>query len=372
MRVLNYTLICLTLVAGFSQTVVAQTAPLDEKQKAVLLFDIRLDRLQESELAKSMGIKEMMQKSGASAEIDPSKAVRVFGMVSAPESVQALQQIQAGGTEIPVEFFLKIKFANDGALKEVMHWVKTESHEFTKVGKTYYRPKDEEAPKNLCLGQVDGTSLVLGTDAFVLLPDEKEAFSEGLKSAWDTVAESEDSIRIVVDMVGAKALIDEAIEMGKEGAPPMAVGFMELVPTMNDLRITMDLSGGNLFTLGSTCKDSECATNLNRSLDSIFGWAERAGRAQLDQMKESPGRQGLVAVADEILESLKPNLVGNSVNLTIPKPEGLEAAFNEAVAPQAQFIAYMGVTELTRWLEAMFRVFEQRDRFDGFNPTPNP
>jgi hypothetical protein len=330
MRVLNYMLICLMLVAGLSQSALAQTAPLDEKQKAVLLFDVRLDRLQESELAKSMGMKEMMQQSGASAEIDFSKAVRIFGMVSAPESVQALQQMQAGGTEMPVEFSMKVQFANEGALNDVLNKAKTESTEFTKGGKTYYRPKDEKAPKNICMGQMDETSLVLGTDAFVFLPDQKAAFSEGLKSSWGTVAKNEDSIRIVVDMVGAKALIDEAIEMGKEGAPPMAVGFMELVPTMNDLRITMDLSGGNLFTLGSTCKDSECATNLNDALDSIFGMAKMAGQAQLGQMKEAPGLEGLVDVADQILKALKPNLDGNSVTVTIPKPEGFEAAVQQA------------------------------------------
>lgn len=329
MRVLNYMMIGLALLVGMGQPVSAQTAPLDEKQQAVILFDVRLDRLQESDLAKSMGLKEQMAQNSGNSEIDFSKAVRIFGMVSAPESIEDIQQMQAGGgEEMPMEFAMRVQFADEAAMDEVMNKMKAEGTEFTNGGKTYYRPDDENAPKNVCAGQIDSTTMVMGTENYVTLKDFKSAFSKGVQTAWSNVSKTEDTIRIVIDLAGSKNLVDDLLEMGKD-APPPAKAFLDLVPGMNDLRITMDFSGGHLFTLGSTCKDSECATNLNDALDSIFGMAKLTGEAQLGQMKQM-GMDQVANVASQVLKSLKPKLDGSSVTVTVPKPDGFEDAIQQA------------------------------------------
>lgn len=328
MHVMKYMMICVALLAGMGQALFAQTAPLEDKQKAVVLFDVRLDRLQESELGKATGLKEKMEQGSSNAEINFSKAVRVFGMISAPESIEQIQQMQAsGGQEFPMEFAMRVQFADEGALNDVLNKMKTESTEFTQDGKTYYRPKDEKTGK-MCAGQVDSTTMVLGTQNYVTLPDLKSAFSDGVKSSWGNVAKKDDTIRVVVDLAGSKEFVDQLLEMGK-GAPPMAQAFLELVPGMNDLRITMDFSGGDLFSLGSNCKDSESANNLKDALDSIFGIAKMGAEANLKPMKDM-GMAQVADVASEIMDSLKPAVDGNSVTVNVPKPSGFEDAVQMA------------------------------------------
>jgi hypothetical protein len=325
---MKYMMICVALLAGMGQALFAQTAPLEDKQKAVVLFDVRLDRLQESELGKATGLKEKMEQGSSNAEINFSKAVRVFGMISAPESIEQIQQMQAsGGQEFPMEFAMRVQFADEGALNDVLNKMKTESTEFTQDGKTYYRPKDEKTGK-MCAGQVDSTTMVLGTQNYVTLPDLKSAFSDGVKSSWGNVAKKDDTIRVVVDLAGSKEFVDQLLEMGK-GAPPMAQAFLELVPGMNDLRITMDFSGGDLFSLGSNCKDSESANNLKDALDSIFGIAKMGAEANLKPMKDM-GMAQVADVASEIMDSLKPAVDGNSVTVNVPKPSGFEDAVQMA------------------------------------------
>jgi hypothetical protein len=328
MRILSFLSFGLLLLWPV-QSADAQSAPLSDKDKAVVYFDIRLDRLLSSNLAESFGLKEQMAQN-MQGDVDVSKASRVSGVMSAPESIDQLQNME-GVEELPFHFLVHIAFVDEDALNQAISKIASDSTEFTAEGKTYYRPTGNDAPKNICAGILNRTTMVMGTDSYVFMADHKAAHSNGLKSAINSMGSGEDGFRVAIDLAGAKELIDQAVEMGKQQADPMSQAFLELVPGMKDLRITLDFSGGNLFSLGSTCVDEEAATQLKEALDSIFGVAKMAGGAQLNQMKQqTPDMAGVIAVGEKILRSLSPKQNGDSVTVNVPKPDGFEDAVQKA------------------------------------------
>jgi hypothetical protein len=322
MRIFSLLLLGL-LGASFTQSAMAQTAPLSDKDRAVLYFDIRLDRIQESELAKTLGIQNQMTPQG---DLDLSKAVRISGSASAPESVQQFNEME-GVEELPIQFFVRIQYADEESLKEALDSLKEKSTSFTQGGKTYYRPEDNNSPKNICMVQADATTMVMGTDSYVFLADHKAAFTDGLKSSINRLGSAEQSFSIALDLAGAKDLIDEAIEMGKAQSDPMIQPYLDIIPGMRDLRITMDFSGNQLFTLGTECADADAASQVKDALDSIFGLAKMGASAQLGQIKQmQPAMAEPIAVIEKVLRSLSPKLEGNHVGVKVAKPEGFEAA----------------------------------------------
>lgn len=310
----------------------AQTAPLAENQKAVVVFDLRLDLLRESELAKTLGLEDQLAQMAADDDDspDPNSVLRVFGALSAPENLQTAQGFGMG--EIPIEFFVKVKMVDQAATDKFMEKVESKSGEtIERNGKTYYRPPSEEngkkVPENLFLHRVDETTLEFGTEAYVFHPDQN-VFTAGLKEAWSKVPDNR-AIRIALDIEGASQLLAEAVEMGKQGGNPMVAGYLDLVDNMKNLRLAIDISSENLLTLQSTAIDSENAEELRGGIDALLGMGKMALGAQIPRIKESDAEAG--AVLESFVQSLEATSEGDEVSVEIPKPEGFDAAVQKAV-----------------------------------------
>lgn len=325
MRLARFTLLGMLLLFSANTTpLMSQTAPLEEKQKAVVVFDLRLDLLMGSELAKSLKLPEqfaeMAAQQGGNGP-DPSTIAGLFGAMSAPENMEAAQGFSGG--ELPIEFFVKIKFKDASAATAAMEkLLESDPTSFDRNGKTYYRPKEDGAPENAVVHQFDATTLEFGTDAFVFHPNQK-VLTDGLTAAWAKMPKNE-AVRVAIDMAGASDLLAEAVEAGKQAADPTSAGFLELVDNMKNLRLSVDLSGANLITLNSTGVDSEQAEELQGGLDALLGMAKMAGSMQVNQLKQQdPAMSGIL---ETVLKSLEAKVDGDEVSVVIPKPAGFDDA----------------------------------------------
>lgn len=306
----------------------AQTAPLEEKQKAVVVFDIQMERIVDSELGKKLelskklaGVKAMSGGEGP----DPSSITRVFGAMSAPENMAAAMTVGQG--PLPMEFFVQMKFSDSSSATDMLAQAKednggTVEHD----GSTFYKvPETPGSPVGVMMRQVDDNTVEIGTEAYLFQSDRKP-FSANLKSAWSKAPKG--AVRIVMDLAGAKTLVAEAIAMGEGSAPPPMGGFIGLLDNMKDLAITLDFAGGNLLALSATGVDGDEAEELKEGLDSLLGMGEMGIKATLPQIREQDPEGA--AVMEQLAGAMKAELNDNVVSVAIPTPNG----FNDWVTKQ--------------------------------------
>ncbi|MEM9942710.1 MAG: hypothetical protein AAF939_14195 [Planctomycetota bacterium] len=307
------------LLAAFSQTLTAQTAP----EEAVVIFDVRMDLIAKSEVGKKLLGMAAMGQTGED-EPDPSKMDRLFGAMTLPGSVQEAMGLQMG--QFPMELFARMKFDDTAEAEKFLNMAKEDnSGTIEKNGKTYYKTPDEGGPMML-LHAIDANTIEVGTEEFVTDDPSVMPFSDGLKSAWSNVPKDQ-SLRLVLDLDGAKDLINEAVEMGKQqGGDPMTQAYLELVDNIKDLRISLDLVGDNLLTIQAAGVDAEQAEEFKEGLDALLGTAKLAGGAGLIQLKDA--NPDAAAVGKSILDSLNAKLDGTEVSVVVPKP----AKFDEVVS----------------------------------------
>ncbi len=330
MRIKNTLLWSCTLLIAVSQSAFAQTAPLAEKQRAVLAFEIDVDRFLASPLAQlpalSQGIQGFQQGAGGD-NFDIKNVSKISGFASAPEGLAAFQR--SSDSDTPVEFFVQIHFKSESAIKEMLADLAEKSTTYEEGGRTYYRPNNPNGPQNIRGFQADALTLVTATTNYLGLSSPKQAFTSNLSSAWSHIGSQDDAVRIAVDLHGARDLINQAVDQAKGNADAMGQAFLDLVPGITDVRLTLDFSGKNLLTFGSTCSSEDNATQLNDALDSILGMAKMAGGMQLGQFKQQAELAGIAKVGEQILDALSPKQNGTQVTVTIPRPEGFEAALQQ-------------------------------------------
>ena len=306
----------------------AQSEPLTDNQKAVVAIDIRLDMLRDSELAKTLNLEEQIKAMTQQNEgVDPTKLLRVFGALSAPESMEEAQGFMMG--QVPIEFFMKFEFSDAATVSEMISKAESEgATSFEKNGKTYYNPPaGGETPEGIIMHQVDEKTIQMGTEAYIFYPKQKDLFSDGLKDAWSKVPN--ESIRIALDIEGASGFIGEAVELGKQGGDAMTGAYLDLIDNLKDLRLSIDFSGENILTLRATGVGESEAEEVRGGLDSILGIAKMAGGAQAKKLKEQSDEAGTAVEA--MLNSLEAKADGTEVSVVVPKPEGFEAAVKSAM-----------------------------------------
>jgi len=301
---------------------------LPEKKKAVLAFDIRLDKLRQNKLVESLKLDEGV----GPVQVNPSnfpieKITRIFGAVSAPESVEEAQKIgQGGGEDLPINFFVRVQFADEATAKAAFDEMSQKGQEVEHNGKTYLKPPEgeEDAPPNMLAHLADAKTLEVGTEAYILLPNRK-VFTPPLTQVWGKM--NDDAIRVAIDLESARELVDQAMAMAKEGAPKEANMYLGLVDDIAGLQLSIDLDSKNLLTLVATGRDADSTTHLKGGLDALLGLAQGFGKQGIQAIEDKE----MADVASAILGSLKSAQQGNDVTVAIPKPTGFEAAVTKAV-----------------------------------------
>lgn len=326
MRIAMLTL--LLLVSAICSPLRAQTAPLADNQKAVMAIDVRLDMLRDSELAKTLDLEEQIKAMSLQNDgVDPSKLNRVFGILSAPESMEDAQGFVMG--QVPIEFSMKFEFNDSETVAEMISKAESKgATSFEKNGKKYYHPPaDGQTPEELIMHQIDEKTIQMGTEAYIFHPQSKELFSDGLKDSWSKVPD--EAIRIALDLEGASGLINDVVAMGKQNGDAMTGAYLDLVDNLKDLRLSLDFSGENMLTLRATGVGESEAEEFRGGLDSILGIAKMAGGAQAATLKKQNEEAG--AAVEEILKSLKATNDGAEISVVVPKPAGFEEAVKSAV-----------------------------------------
>jgi hypothetical protein len=322
---LLFSLLLVGLLGSHAQ---AQTVPIEESQKAVLAFELRLDMLRDSELGKSLNLKDQIgewAEQQGNGGPDPTTISRIFGVASAPESMEAAQGFATG--QVPIEFSVKIDFVDAASADAFVADAKEKGAEAVeKNGKTYYRPTNEGSPEGVVMHLATSTTVEMGTDAYVFNGDLGQILSSGLGEAWKKVPD--DAIRMAMDLEGAKDFVAEAVAMGQENAEGMTAAYLGLVDNAKNIRFGHDLSSKNILTLQATCTSESDAEELRGGLDSMLGMAQMGGGMMVGQLNQMDPAAG--AALKELLDSLKATSDGAEVGVVVPKPAGFDDAVKSA------------------------------------------
>ena len=131
-------------------------------------------------------------------------------------------------------------------------------------------------------------------------------------------------IRMAMDFSGARGLVTELVEMGKQqaGGNGPAGAFIDLVNNVQDLSIMVGMDGGDLLTIKARGLDDEKSKELRSGVDADVGGWQRCRCRQFMPMVESsdPDAAEMLGV---ISKALKAKGTGQEVLVKIPTPKGL-------------------------------------------------
>ena len=299
-------------------------------EKATVVFDIRLNMMRSGKTMKSLGIDGKMLKDMTNANdetFDIAQIDRIFGAMTLPNSIAGFQAMQDSSQDLPIDFFVQMKFKDEAAAKANYQRAKDdEDTEKEKInGKTYLRPPN--TPKNIVAHMFNATTMEIGTKNYIMQSQRgKELFTQGLSSAWKQVPNH--SFRIAMDLDGERKLVDEALAMSKQQMPdPTVNGMLGLLNNAKNIRLSIDMDDETLFELGSTGVDESKATELRDGLGSMLSLAKMFGSQGVNQIPD-PKMQ---ALAKEVLGSLDSKRNGNEVRVSIPRPKSMDDALKSAM-----------------------------------------
>ncbi len=317
------------LIVSANTPTIAQAPPqLNENQKAVISFDLRMEKMMAGSAAAGADIQPVSELPLEGDILDGlyvSDLKRIFGATSLPGDIAQIMQM-GPDSELPMEFFFRIQFMDSAACDLLENNIINAEGTRTKElgGKTFLQPPAGDGPDNMVGHRIDETTFEIGTVNYCLQPD-RTFFSDRLKTTWKQVPD--DAFRLAVDLETRADLIQEALAMGKQGAPPQIGPFLDLVDNFNSLVISADLEQANLLTLVINGVDEDQAEELRSGLDSLLGMAKMAGQMQLGQISKDMPEVG--TVAKNVLAALNAKREGLVVTVTIPKPEGFAQAITE-------------------------------------------
>ena len=299
-----------------------------DSEKAVVAFEVYADRLTSSDLAKETGFDNPSQSVPVEANeaLQLDEIRRLYGAIAAPADLATLQAASSeqGFEELPFEFFVRMQYRSAKAAETAFADMSKEGQPEAIGGKNYLRPPADakSTPKNMLMHLSAPDTIEVGTDGYILSSD-RNVFTDNLAAAWPKMPKA--AIRIGIDLDGARHLIDEGIRMAQDSGgavPPPAAAVLN---DTSVLRLGLDFSGENLLWLTATGHDGDAATRVNGILGGLMAMGKGMGGQFLPMA--GPDAQ---APGQAILDSLATTVDGNDVNITIPKPEGLEKALEGA------------------------------------------
>jgi hypothetical protein len=301
--------------------------PLTENDKAVVAFDIYVDRLTGSETAKASGMEDPSSALPIPpSDIDPKDVRRVFGAVSAPADVASVAARQ-GSDPLPMNFFVRVQFKTPEAADKAYQGMAATGQAVTLGGNQYYRPPadDNDSPSNLLLHMSAADTLEFGTDGFLLQPS-RNLFTDGLLDSWKKMPKA--AIRIAADLDGARGLINQGMQAAQAGGgiPADAMPAVAIVENSAGLRFALDFSSESMLWLTLSGRDAGSTGIVKGTMDQFLAMGKGFGQQGLQAVPD----ENIKKVAGEILNALQTTQDGNDVNLVLPRPEGFEEAMGEA------------------------------------------
>ena len=323
------------------------------ERPAVIAIDVNMERLHSS------GLDQIFQEVQAGAARNEVQAVilsakRMTGALSAPESLQSIMTMSPG-QPIPMDFFLKLQFADVDAQAKALANLKEGFEEVTEEGKKRFKPT-LDGPANIRMVVVDATTIELGTLNYLNRPD-RLVNTPALNDVWKSMPDH--AIRLAIDFDGARRLLDDAGKMLAEQAEPQFKPFVEMLAQMASLKLSVDATDTNMVAIAITGRDEKTAEDLHVTLDGFLNMAKFMMGAQVAEMKKESPKVGEVLGA--ILTSLRAVKNGTLVTVEIPRPAGLEVAIKEGI--ERARIAASEVDNMNRFRQAALAVHNYHDAY---------
>ncbi len=322
-------LLTLLLIAVITPIGWAQN-DLAEDKKAVFCFDLDVESLLNSELAKSLG-EEIIQEMDDAMQfpLPAEKYVRIFGMMGAPNSMrEAMQGPGADDPKLPFNMFYQFEMVDGPSAKELLEYMDLDDGSGREIdGVTYFSPPSF-APQNIVVGIQGETTVVMGTTEFVFYKgNRKELFSGELQKAWSRHP-AELPVRASLEMVSKAELISEVLAMAEQGAelPPFAAPLIGMVDNVESLNLVVDVSGQELLALRGLGKNDADAEELRGGLNGLLGMAKIMGAGAKAELAETPQAAAMV---DSLMKDLSTSGEGREVNIIIGRPENFEEGLSE-------------------------------------------
>lgn len=316
-------LLTLAMVALLVPRVQAQSKQLEEKQKAIASFDIRFEKVRDSDLAETLGLKELVKRfSSPRQTAGPGDITRITGAISAPDSMEDFKGFN-GRKDLPIEMSLRLELVDSEVADKVMAGVKKSGEPIEINGKTFFRATDGSAPSNLLAHRIGDTTVEMATEAY-LMQSGREFFTEGLNALLDKTPD--EAVRIAVDFSKAESFVKELQDLIDENGPPNFSAYYELIGGISGLRLTADVEGANLLTLGLTGKSDDQTEELEGGLKSLVGIGQMMSMGAVGQIKQQSPKLG--AAVETIVNELKVDRAegSNDIEVKIVHPDGFAEA----------------------------------------------
>ena len=325
-----------------------------KERRAVLAIDVNMERL------RSSGLEQVLQEAQAGGAQNEVQSIllfskRITGALSAPESLQSIMTL-APGEPVPLDFFLKLQFADADAQAKTIANLQEGLEEVTEGGRKRFKPTSG-GPTNIRLVVIDATTIEFGTLNYLDRPD-RLVNTPALNNVWKSMPDH--AIRLAIDFDGARRLLDDAGKMLAEQAQPQFKPFVEMLAQMASLKLSVDATDTNLVALGITGRDEKTAEDLHVTLDGFLNMAKFMMGAQVAELKKESPKVG--EVLGVILTSLRAVKNGTLVTVEIPRPAGLEVAIKEGIE-KAQ-IAASEVGNMNRFKQAALAVHNYHDAYN--------
>ena len=332
MRSLGMKLLAFAAVAITTAPVFAQSDT--RGAKADVAMEFRPSKIINSPLGVTMGfaaqIAENREKAGAP---DLKTLERVFTGLVAPANSEGLEEIQAGKKN-NLQFFARLEFSSAESASVMLEQMKKgSSGNFEKNGKTYYTPPESaNMPTGTVVFLANEKVVEIASEGFAYRNNEMP-FTDNLATAWKAMPDA--ALKVTIDGANARGLLESLAKEGKKsaGGNPIAEAVIDLLPTMNNINLSFDLSSADLIMLNMVGSDEDKATDINDGFQSLLTFAKPAAQGILPMIEQQSPKAA--AVFSKLVNGMTVKRESKSVTLHIPRPEGFEEVIKESL-PSAQ------------------------------------
>lgn len=336
------------LLTSFTLTSAMAQSDLPDDQKAVCCFDLQVEKLLASDLAKTLGPDTMEQiKQNMDLPIPPEKFKRIFGLMGAPNSMEEVMSMRPEpappkimekgkgeqaftlppkANDLPFGMLFEFELVDAQSANELFASMLLDPNSRQEINGVQFFSPPSFAPQNIIAGIKDKTKVVFGTKNYVLASSPRVLFSDSLKKTWGQRSNSAPA-RLSLEMMSKADLVKELVEMGRQFAPPEAKAMLDLVEHVESLNLMIDPSGEELVALHGLGKNDEGSVELREGVNGLLALARFASAGPMSQMQEKAPKAA--RMMKSITNDLKASGEGRQVNVVVNRPEGMKAAVME-------------------------------------------